>query len=106
MAPATPHAGCDFSVQYQLMTPIPMQYGVFAEPAGQHSPEAAGLARQELTQLAELLGQAASLSTEDIPEQARDPPCQRVITYALFSREESLLLGFRFDPRPQTPLAN
>ena len=76
MAPATPHAGCDFGLQYQLMTPIPMgagmPFGVFAEPPGQqHSPEAAGLAHRELTQLAELLGQAAALPADDVPQQVR-----------------------------------
>ena len=78
MAPATPHAGCDFGMQYQLITPIPMgagmPFGMFAEPPGQHSPEAAGLAQRELTQLAELLGQAAALPTDDVPQQVRGFP--------------------------------
>ena len=73
--PATPHSGHDFRVQYQLITPIMMgqgvQYSVFAEPPGEHSPGAAGLARQELTQLAQLLGQAALLEASDVPEQVR-----------------------------------
>lgn len=76
VGPATPRAGCDFSMQYQLVTPMHMaagvQYSVFAEPGGPHSPEAAGLARKELTQLAELLGQAAMLSPEDMPQQVRE----------------------------------
>ena len=78
MGPATPHASCEFNVPCQLTTPAPVgagaQHSVFPEPAGPHSPEAAGLARQELTRLAELLGQAATLAAEAVPPAVRAPP--------------------------------